>query len=88
MLALCDLAEEKGYCFIGSDSNGNNAYFVRRDRIGKLKVPTPQEGYVIATARESRDKYGRLTYVTGPEREAVIKGWAVYNTRTGKNEAF
>ena len=37
LLSLCDLAEEKGYYFIGCNSNGNNAYFVRKDKISGLR---------------------------------------------------
>lgn len=31
ILAFCDLADEKGYSFIGSNSAGNNAYFVKNE---------------------------------------------------------
>jgi len=34
--ALCLLAEQKGYCFVGSNSNANNAFFVRKDKVVRL----------------------------------------------------
>lgn len=84
LLALCDLAEEKGYFFVGCNSNGNNAYFIREDKIGNMKVLTPKEGYVYSKFRESRDKGGNLNHISGKNRLEVIRGTEVYNTRTDK----
>lgn len=84
--ALCLLAEEKGYAFVGSNSIGNNAYFVKKDRLGSLKVLTPEEGYVCSKFRESRDKKGNITYLTGTARYDYIKGLPVYNVLTNKIE--
>jgi len=86
LLALCDLAEEKGYFFIGCNSNGNNAYFIRKDKLGSIKVLTLEEGYVYSKFRESRDKEGNLTYVNGKNRIELISGAKVYNTRLRKLE--
>ena len=44
--ALTMLAEKKGYSFVGCNSNGNNAYFIRNDKLGPLKVLSAEEGYV------------------------------------------
>ncbi len=44
--ALCMLGEDKGYYFVGCNSNGNNAYFVRKDKIGRLTPMTAEKGYV------------------------------------------
>ncbi len=30
LMSICDLADEKGYDFIGCNLNGNNAYFIKR----------------------------------------------------------
>jgi len=86
LLSLCDLAQEKGYCFIGSNSNGNNAYFVRKDKIKELKPLSAAEGYVLSKYRESRDINGKLTYLTGTDRLKEIKGMEIFNTRTEKLE--
>jgi hypothetical protein len=63
--ALCDLANSKGYDFVGSNSAGNNAYFVRSELHHGLKPLTAAEGYVISKFAESRDSKGRLTYLRG-----------------------
>ena len=88
LLALCDLAETKGYYFIGSNSAGNNAYFVRKHKADKLKILNPKEGYVKSKFRESRDKYGNLDFITREEQLKRLKGLEVFNTRTKKIEEF
>lgn len=84
--ALCMLAEEKGYAFVGSNSIGNNAYFVKKDRLGPLKALSPEEGYIYSRFRESRNKKGNLDYLTGHERYQRIAGMPVYNVATGQPE--
>jgi len=88
LLSLCDLADEKGYNFVGCNSSGNNAYFVRKDKIGSLKPLTAKEGYVLSSFREARDSSGKLLFLGGGDRQQVIKGMEVFNTRLGKLEAF
>lgn len=86
LAALCGLAEEKDYYFIGSNSAGNNAYFVRKDKIGDLKPLSAEQGYVESKFRESRGKDGKLTYLRGSNRLSLIKGMKVYNTITQTTE--
>jgi len=86
--ALCDLAEEKGYDFIGSNSHGNNAYFVRKDKNPGFKPLTCQEGYVVSKFKESRDQSGALTYLRAGERLAALKGLEVLNTRTKQMQSL
>jgi hypothetical protein len=81
LLSAYDLAKEKGYSFIGCNSNGNNAYFVRNDKLKELKVRTPHDGYVLSKFSESRDKGGALTFLKKDERLELLKGLEVYNTR-------
>lgn len=86
LLSLCDLAEEKGYNFIGSNSHGNNAYFVRKDKMKNLRPVDPKTGYVLSKFRESRDVEGNLTYISSGDRLKAIAGMEVYNTRTDQLE--
>jgi hypothetical protein len=81
--ALCLLAERKGYVFVGCNTNGNNAYFVKRALATNLVARTPEEGYVASRFRESRDAEGRLTYKTGAERFAVIADMQVMDIERG-----
>ena len=89
LLALCHLAEKKGYSFIGCTSSGNNAYFVRNDRTNEVvKRVELEHGYVRSKARESRDEKGNLTFVTGEDRLQAIKGMPVTNVITGELEVL
>lgn len=81
--ALCDLAERKGYAFVGSNSNGNNAYFVRLDQLGDLRALSAAEGYVESRFRESRDASGNLTHLSGSARLDEIAHLVVHDLTTG-----
>jgi hypothetical protein len=83
LAALCDLADEKGYAFVGCNSAGNNAYFVRRDRLGALRALSAREGFVDAAFRESVGRDGRSTYLSGAARQREIRGCTAYDTRRG-----
>jgi len=82
LTSLCDLAVEKGYSFIGTNSNGNNAYFVRTEELKGLKSLSVQEGFRPSYFREGRDIEGNLTYDGLKERYAQLEGQKIYNTRT------
>ena len=82
LAALCDLAGEKGYAFIGSNSAGNNAYFVRKDCLGELRELSVAEGYVSSKFREHRNELGELTYLSGHQAIQRLSGLPVFNTRT------
>jgi hypothetical protein len=80
--ALCMLAEKKGYLFVGSNSGGNNAYFVKKDKIGKIRPRSVGEGYVESRFRDSRDAEGGLTFLAGEERLKTIEDMPVYDLET------
>jgi len=87
--ALHHLAKEKGYAFIGCNSAGNNAYFVRSDALNEVVTEVSlEEGYVRSKFREGRDQNGRLSHVTGAARLDVIKGMPVHNVITGQPESI
>jgi len=77
--ALCLLADKKGYAFVGSNSNGNNAYFVRKDKLCGLRPLKAESGYVKSKFRESRDTEGRLSYLRGDRRLKAINDMVVYD---------
>lgn len=82
--ALTILAEKKGYAFIGSNSNGCNAYFIRKDRLGFMHPVTVEEGYVESRFRDSRDKNGRLTFISGAARLGLIEDMPVIDITNGE----
>lgn len=82
--ALCDIANKKGYDLVGSNSFGNNLFFIRHD-CNKLKIKlTPKEAYVKSKFRESRDKNGKLTFLSHEEGLKLIKNEFVVNVQEGK----
>lgn len=82
--ALCVLAARKGYAFVGCNSAGNNAYFVRQDRLGPLRSLTAEQGYVESRFRESRDVDGKLTFLAGAARKQAIAHLEVVDVESGK----
>ncbi len=71
--ALEQLGKQKGYSLIGSNSAGNNLFFVRNDRLGNLKPLAAQEAFVKSRIRESRDPNGQLSFLSGDARLKEIK---------------
>lgn len=87
--ALVKLSEKKGYAFIGCNSAGNNAFFVRRELLkDPVREVSAAEGFVMAKARESRGADGELTFISGPERLGLIRGLPVINIEKGEEEAI
>ena len=78
------LLNQKGYTFVGCNSNGNNGYFVQNDKLCNLPTPTLVTGFVNAKFRDSRDVKGKLTYLSGNERINSIKGMPVIDVLTNK----
>jgi hypothetical protein len=73
LAALVHLGDRKGYDFVGSNSAGNNAFFVRRDvRPESLPVLTVRQGYVQSQFREFRDSAGSLTFASFEEEQALL----------------
>ena len=82
--ALTHLAAEKGYGLVGCNTNGNNAFFVRRDVFGGLPLVSPTEAYRPAYFREARDLSGALNYLTGADALAVIRDMSLIDVVTGE----
>lgn len=84
LAALSDLASEKGYALVGCNSAGNNAFFVRRDRLNGLSELDVAEAYVDSNFKESRDPDGGLTFLRGRARRDVIAEMSVYDVKRKK----
>jgi len=82
--ALNLLANRKGYSLVGCNSAGNNAYFIRNDKIDNLRVCTPQDAFIDARWRDSRNESGKLNYLSGPERFEAIAELDVYDLAQNK----
>ncbi len=88
--AFWRLAQEKNYALIGCTSAGNNAFFVRRDKMKQCPLPelTPQAAFVMSKSREHRNQAGELTFTPPEIGVDEIRGLPVLNILTGKEEPF
>lgn len=77
--ALQFVADRKGYALVGSNSAGNNAFFVRRDCLYDLKEISVESAYVESRFRESRDTSGSLTFLSGRARFDAISSLPVHD---------
>jgi len=71
--ALIQLGKEKGYKFIGTASNGCNAFFVRDDGYRSIEDKLNSIWVYPLLAREARDVQGNLSFVRGPKRADLIR---------------
>jgi hypothetical protein len=82
--ALRSLAVKKGYRFAGTNSAGNDAFFVREDYADRVIDGSLQSVRSLPSRfRESRDESGRKTCLGGLERLNQISSLPVINVETG-----
>jgi hypothetical protein len=82
--ALRSLAAKKGYRFVGTNSAGNDAFFVREDYASRFVECSLQSVRSLPSRfRESRDGSGQNTYIGGVERLRQISGLPVVQVETG-----
>jgi len=89
LAALVALGNRRGYAFVGTNSAGNNAFFVRRSLMtSSLKELSAAEGYVPRRFREARDKTGALRYTSHDEDAREIGGLPVENVSSSSEKLF
>ncbi len=85
--AFVTLGESKGYSFVGSNSAGNNAFFVRNELVNAaVQRVSIEKGYRESKFRDSRNIDGQLSYLRGKDRLRAIEGMPVVNVLTGELE--
>lgn len=84
--ALARLADEKGYYFIGCNSAGNNAYFLRNEFRGLIAPSNVRDHFIDASFRDSRDAEGKLTFSERAESRGLLGRMRVINVETGADE--
>ena len=89
LMALTDLAVEKGYAFVGCNLAGSNAFYVKKEFVSdKLPSVSIAEGFRLDKCRQSRNSDNTLSYLRGEDRLAAIRGLKVINVNTGKEEVL
>lgn len=78
------LGHKKGYVFLGCNSNGNNAYFIRKDYSKKIDhlIPT-DDGFVLCSFNEILKENKR---VVGIDRIKALNGKKVIDVISGTEE--
>jgi hypothetical protein len=85
--AFTHLAVQKGYSLVGSNSAGNNIFFVRNDLVGELPCFTPEQAHVQSRFRISRDETGKLSFLDGLKSLELIKELPLVDVRTKETQA-
>jgi hypothetical protein len=89
LAALTLLAQKKDYTFLGCNSAGNNAYYLRNDLLSEdLATLATNAKFVEPAFRESRDRSGKLDYLHFSERQKIIRGMLVVDVSSGIDEIF
>lgn len=82
LAALEEMAVRKGYRLVGTNTAGNNVFFVREDLAGALPRLNAAQAFVQARFRESRSADGSLTYLAPLHRAELISQLSVVDVVT------
>ena len=83
--ALVELSASKGFVFLGCNSSGNNAYFVKKGKLGDIKQVSVDTAFIDGRFSESRNSAGGLSYLRGSARLREISTCEIYNCGTRRN---
>ena len=83
--ALKHLATQRGYTFVGTNSHGVNAFFVRNDLAGKILPLIDKVTTYPSLHRDSRNNNNELTFLSGALRLEQISHLPVIDVTTGKD---
>jgi hypothetical protein len=86
--ALNSLAMKKGYYYIGSNSAGNNAYFLQNKFMHIISSKEINECFLPAKFRDERNQNGELLFTSRESCINSIRGLPVFNIKTNKIEDF
>ena len=82
------LADRKGYEFIGTNSNGINAFFVRQDLFPSIEPLIGNRKSYPSRHRDSYNEEGNLTFSGGLQRYDLIKHLPIVRVDTGEQVIF
>ena len=86
--ALNSLAIKKGYYFIGTNSAGNNAYFLKNKFLDIIPSKMIHEYFISAKFRDERNQNGKLLFSSRESCINSIRGLPVFNIKTNMIEDF
>jgi hypothetical protein len=88
--ALINLMDQKGYYFIGTNIQKNNAFFIlknfkKEDFFNNIKIKN-LDNYTNSNIRDSRDRNNNLSYLSGDKKLKEIENCEVINLKDGKEQ--
>ncbi|MCP9900659.1 hypothetical protein KBZ12_18190 [Cyanobium sp. Cruz CV13-4-11] len=86
--ALQQLGLKKNYELIGSNQAGNNLFFVRNDRLGRLLGSSAADAWTEAKFSDTRNEQGQLTFLRGKHRSRLIDKLPLVNTSNCQNTSL
>jgi hypothetical protein len=85
--ALTHIAKKKGYELVCCNNAGTNAFYVRQDLLNdKIQAKTINQAFQEDKTRQSRDRNGKLSLISGGDRLNLVKGLDVINVITLEKE--
>ena len=82
--AFIDLLKKRNYFFIGTNSAGNNAFFVKKNIWKKAKKVITDKKIFESKYRESRNSEGKLTFLNKKKSLEIIKNKIVIDLKNNK----
>jgi len=76
------LCTKKGYSFIGTNTNGVNAFFVRDNLVAPVLAAIEEPRAWAPRHRDSRDRHGALDFVRGLARYELVADMPVVDLET------
>jgi len=85
LCAFIYILAQKGFVFVGSNRVGSNGFFVRKDLVKNISLSPPVDLALHTDwrIRESRDKTGKLNYLSNGERINQIELMPLVNVKDG-----
>ena len=82
--AFINLLKKRNYFFIGTNSAGNNAFFVKQNIWKKINKLITDKKIFESKFRESRNSNGKLTFLNKKKSLQLIKNKTVIDLKNNK----
>ena len=82
--AIIDLLRYRNYNFIGTNINGNDAFFIRNDYYENKSFFDLKPKIFNSSFRESRDINGKLSFLKGKDKLNLIKNLEIFDLESNQ----